>query len=348
MRRTAILFVITTVVALGQKPADGNADRTFQFIHTEGVQNLQEVATAIRTIADIKQASVDTAQKSLAVRGTAAQIGVAEWLWKELDQFPVPAASQDSATHEYRMPEGSLGSEHGETAVRVFYLPNTRTVQDFQEVATLVRTTAEIRRVFTYNGNRALIMRGTAGQMAHAEWLIGQLGGPPSTQSVSAAPAYRLSKDQSVGDGADLVRVFYLPHTATVQAFQEAATLIRTIAEIRRVFTYNTPRALALRGTDDQIALAEWLLQALDQAANAQPDAAPREYRPSASTDDVVRVFTLTHAATAQRVQEVATEVRTATGVPHLFIYNPARALALRGTVAQIAQADLLIKERDK
>src|SRR5205814_31579 len=122
---------------------------------------------------------------------------------------PVPAASPvsastDSATHEYRMPEASV--DHGETVVRVFYLPNTPTVQDFQEVATLVRTTAEIRRVFTYNANRALVMRGTAGQMAHAEWLIGQLSAPSTAQTNSAAREYRLSSAQSVGDGADLVR----------------------------------------------------------------------------------------------------------------------------------------------
>src|SRR5258707_10442597 len=128
MRLAAILFAITALTASAQKPAEDSVDRVYQFIHTDKAQSIQEIATAIRTIADIKQVSVDTEKRTLTVRGTAAQIGVAEWLWKELDQSSAPAPSP--ATYEYKMPEGS--ADHDETAVRVFYLPNTASVQDFQ------------------------------------------------------------------------------------------------------------------------------------------------------------------------------------------------------------------------
>jgi len=100
---------------------------------------------------------------------------------------------------------------------------------------------------------------------------------------------------------------------------------------------------VAVRGADDQIALADWLFQALDQPANV-----PREYRLSGSKDDIVRVFYLTHAGTTQRVQEIATEVRTATGIPRVFTNNTARIVTVRGSAAQIAQADRIVKERDQ
>ena len=53
--------------------------------------------------------------------------------------------------------------------------------------------------------------------------------------------------EATVGD--DVVRVFYLANTGTVQEFQEVATLVRSIGDIRYTFTYNAPKAAALRGT---------------------------------------------------------------------------------------------------
>jgi hypothetical protein len=58
--------------------------------------------------------------------------------------------------------------------------------------------------------------------------------------------------------------VLRLPHTATVQDFQKAATEIRQATQIQKVFTYNRLRAAAFRGTADQIAMAERMAIDLD------------------------------------------------------------------------------------
>jgi general secretion pathway protein D len=63
----------------------------------------------------------------------------------------------------------------------------------------------------------------------------------------------------------NVVRVFYVQNATSVQEFQEMATAVRSIAEIRRVFTYNAQRAIVLRGTPDQVALAEKLIHDLDK-----------------------------------------------------------------------------------
>ena len=63
----------------------------------------------------------------------------------------------------------------------------------------------------------------------------------------------------------EVVRVFYVPNASTVQEFQEIANGIRTVTEIRRLFTYNAGRAMMVRGTADQVALVEKLVHDLDK-----------------------------------------------------------------------------------
>ncbi|MFM9726357.1 hypothetical protein ACKI1L_38175, partial [Streptomyces scabiei] len=55
----------------------------------------------------------------------------------------------------------------------------------------------------------------------------------------------------------NVVKVFYVQNATSVQEFQEIATAVRSLTEIRRVFTYNAQKAILMRGTPDQIALAE-------------------------------------------------------------------------------------------
>ncbi len=63
----------------------------------------------------------------------------------------------------------------------------------------------------------------------------------------------------------EVVKVFYVTNATSVQEFQEIATAIRTVAEIRRVFTYNAQKAMVVRGTMDQVELAEKLVHDLDK-----------------------------------------------------------------------------------
>jgi hypothetical protein len=274
--------------------------------------------------------SVDTAQRTLTLHGTAAQIALAEWL---LNQWENPAQQP----HEYRL--------SGDDIVHIFFLAHSGTVQRLQEAATDIRTLADIRRLFTYNAPSAITLRGTAAQVALCEWLVSELDQPANQPPRTPAPhEYRL-----FGSVEDVVRVFYPTHTGTPQGLQEMATDVRTIGNIRRLFTYNGPSALILRGTASEIALAEWLVNQLDQPANQPPQVpAPHEYRPSGTVDDLVRVFFLTHAQSPQHLQQIATEVRTTAEIKQIFTYNALCSLIARGTAAQIASADRLIAERDQ
>ena len=329
---TATLFA---AAAFGQQ-----LDRTFHFAHAETVQDMQEIATVVRAITEIKQIAADTEQKLLSVHGSTGQIALAEWLMNELDQPASAQPGSGSNAHKYAM-----SGDDPDSVVRVFFLKHAGTIQNLQEVATLVRSVTDIRRAFTYNAPQAIVLRGSADQIALAEWLVNNLDIPAKVPS-SAKRQYLMAAG---GDLDNVVRVFYLTHTDTIQSFQELATVVRSIGGTRRLFTYNAPRAVAVRGTAEQIGLAEWLISELDQPVDVAKSG-KREYTVPGpgDPDNVVRVFALTHANTVQRLQEIALQVRTMTQVRRLFTYNAPRIIALKGTPGQVEQADQLIRERDR
>jgi hypothetical protein len=244
MRTLAAGLAFSACLSWGQAP--DLRERVFYLTHTATVQQFLEVATTLRTITDIQQVSTDNEQKSVTVHATGGQIAMAEWLFNELDSPVV----QITVPHEYRTPNTN------NDVVRVFYVTTAATVQDFQALATLVRTISDIRRVFTYNGRQALVVRGTDAQIGLAEWLVKEL--QPKTSPANQEYAMP-------GGNDDVVRVLYLVHTPSVQDFQKAATQIREATQIKRVFTYNTLRAAAFRGTAEQIATAERMAAQLDK-----------------------------------------------------------------------------------
>ena len=68
--------------------------------------------------------------------------------------------------------------DYEEHVTRVFYLQNITTPQELQEMMTTIRQVTDIRKVFPYNSQSALVMRGTADQMALAEKVILDLDKP--------------------------------------------------------------------------------------------------------------------------------------------------------------------------
>ena len=352
MTSKPLLFAALVLIspATAQNYADGNVDRVLHFTSTDSVQGFQEIGTVVSRIADIQQATVDTSEKALVLLATTAQIALAEWLLTELDK-PVGVQalqSQKWAKHEYQV------SNSGDDVVRVFYLSNTETMQRLQEIATVVRSVGDIRRLFTYNALRAVAVRGTPDQAALAEFLFNEIDKPAIGPDISQRGGSSAPYIYPPGGADSVLKVFYLPNTKTVQDFQTLATTVRTLTSARRMFTYNAPRAVAVRGTAEQIEVVDWLFNELDNSANPQ-DAAretqagvPLEYRPSGTSDDVLRVYYLRHAQTAQRLQEIALQAQALTRQRTALPYNPAQAVIVRGTSAEIALADRLITERDR
>lgn len=88
--------------------------------------------------------------------------------WKPLSSNTI-FVTQDNTTKR---------RDYEDQVVKVFYLKNVNTAQELQEIATDVRTVCDIRRLFTYTGQNALIVRGEADRVALAEKLIQDLDKP--------------------------------------------------------------------------------------------------------------------------------------------------------------------------
>jgi len=62
-----------------------------------------------------------------------------------------------------------------------------------------------------------------------------------------------------------VMKVFYLTNATTPQELTEISTMLRAIPEIRRVHQYGAQNVLIVRGTRDQVLLAEKLIHGLDK-----------------------------------------------------------------------------------
>ena len=350
MTSKPLLFAVLAFVssAAAQNSADGNVNRVLHFTSTASVQDFQEIGAVVSKIADIQQATVDTSEKALVLHAAAAQIALAEWLFNELDK-KAGAQTLNGAKHEYQV------SNSGDDVVQVFYLSHTETMQRLEEIATVVRSVGDIRRLFAYHSLQAVAMRGTLDQAALAEFLFNEIDKPAIGLDNSQRSASSATYIYRPGGAESVLKVFYLPNTKTVQDFHELATTVGMLTNTRRMFTYNAPRAVAVRGTAEQIEEADWLFNALDNSANPQDATrqsqarAPIEYRPSDKSDDVLRVYYLRHAQTAQRLQGIAMDAQALLARKRTaFPYSPAQAVIVRGTSAEMGLADRLIMERDR
>src|SRR6266566_2523025 len=88
--------------------------------------------------------------------------------WKPLSSNTI-FVTQDNTTKR---------RDYEDQVVKVFYLKNVGSPQELQEIATDVRSICDIRRLFTYNSQRALIVRAEADRVALAEKVIADLDKP--------------------------------------------------------------------------------------------------------------------------------------------------------------------------
>jgi hypothetical protein len=308
-------------IAFVASAALGQANRVLQLTQNESREQMEQIATVLRAVAGLQVVSMDDEQRTLTVEGAPSQLAMGGWLIGQMGRAAAPAV------HEYREPAG------GDDVVRVFYAGHAPTPRDLQEIAVIVRSVADIRRVFVYSAASAVTVRGTNQQILLAAWLMEQLDQPAD----AAAPSpheYKLSGD-------DVARVFDLANQRNPLQLQELATLIRSIADMQRLFVCSRRRSVVLRGPAERVALSAWLVAELDKPL-AGDRSARHEYRLATGPDNLVRLFYL--PGEPDRLK-VATQVRTTARIPRLFLDSAHGALAVRGTAGQVATAERLLEE---
>jgi type II secretory pathway component GspD/PulD (secretin) len=303
----------------------------------ESPQELNEMVTVVRTIAEVNvTAAPDVEHGTIPLRGTPGQVTLAEWLLNQLDQ-PVPSNHQPAA-YDYQ-------EAKRDPAVRVFRLATIETPVGLNRITTAVRTIADVSRIVPYAAQRAIVVRGTAGQAALVEWLLNQLDQPASPVHGSATYHF----DEPGDDPA--VLVFRLANVETSQDLQEITNAIRVIADVRKIVPYVVQGAVIMRGAADQMAMAEWLVNELDQPAGGNSalsqDAAGHEFQVPDS-DQIVHVFHFADSTTAQQFVDIAAQARRTQKLEQVYICYSQRALSVRGTLDQIALTEQLIQEMMK
>lgn len=330
MRTNLALFAVTVGAVFGQS---ADVSRLFVFHHVEKAQDLQQVATLIRMVAGVPDVTVDAIQKTMSLRGSLAQMQVAEWLFTELDRLTLP----EFATKEFRV------ANNDADVVRVFFLHNTPAGQSFQELATTIRTVVEIRRMFASDARNVLAVRGSAEQIAATEFVVRELDQPAGAKRVNS-PIYLMPDIDMRGAGG--LRVFYLPYASTELAFSEAMTLLRTIGEIRCLFAQNASKAIIMVGTTNQLAVADWIIQELGKPATAFASQVFTYPNFDRDAENMVRVFYLNGAPSRTDVFQVEERIRMAAKVRRVYSYFPTHAIVVRGSQTQLAKVEQVLTDR--
>ena len=299
-------------------------DGTFHFTSPQTPPSLQEAAIILRTVADIPQVSVDATLATLTFHGPADKVAAGQWMLGELDR-----PGGETALHEYPMANGEV--------VRVNFLTNVQTGQAMQEMLTVLRTVADISKIFNYVPRQAIVLRGSEGRVSFAEWIVDQLNQPAQQKPDTTPREYTLTTDPRKGPA---VRVNYLTNVTTPRGMQEMLTVLRTVGEIQKIFSYTNQHAFVLRGNDSDIARAEWLIQNLDQQPGQQ--AAGTHVFNAPTGDDVTRIFYVANA-TPQGLQTAVTNIRAEAKVRQAFSTTSPSAVVVRGTSDQVEAAAQII-----
>ena len=228
----------------------------------------------------------------------------------------------------------------GQGQEQVFSLQNT-SGKDLQALAVLVGTISEIPMTGVQGDEtqRRLIIHSTASQLDLASWLVSHLDQP-----VSALPTLQKTQPKFTIPGG-VVRIYFVANANSTQAIQELATNLRSLCEIRSLFTYGPLHAIVASLSPEQMRLADWLVSGLDQPAGLD---APPPPQFSISADDVARIYPVKHAGSVQTFQEMATGVRSLTLIRRLFTFNQTNTICFRGTQEQIQMAEWLLSQVDR
>jgi general secretion pathway protein D len=94
--------------------------------------------------------------------------------------------------------------DYEDEVVKVFYLKNPTSTQEFNEMVTAVRSVTDVRRMFQFNGENAVVVRDTVDKVALVEKLLHNLD-KPKAEVVVDVIVMDVSSDVSHQIGAGLV-----------------------------------------------------------------------------------------------------------------------------------------------
>ncbi|HLH19336.1 MAG TPA: hypothetical protein VKX45_19095 [Bryobacteraceae bacterium] len=115
---------------------------------------------------------------------------------------------------------------------------------------------------------------------------------------------------------------------------------MRSTAYAQRAAALTTGPAIAVRGSDAQVALTDWLMHELDRRV---PEGAGDEYLGPAPDGEAVRTFFRPNWK-SEDFQSAVERVRQTTGVHRILFCQRAGAIVIRGAADQVATAATVLR----
>ncbi len=324
--RLAAVAVLSGSIVFGQEEI---LDRAYPAINTP-MRDLKEIAALIRTVAQLQDSTADPDKGVLKLRGTVTQIALAEWLFLELDNRPQPGL------REYRVPDAA------DQLVQVFQLKQATESRDLQEILRAVRMVVGIEVLDCTTATGFIAVRGTTAQIRAAGWLISQLDQPVPKQ-----PRHSSSRHTGLPEPYGVLGVVLLQNIKTPLSMNEVDFTLRCVAGIRWISQVTSLNALAFRATSEDVALTEWLIAELD--SGSEDPSRPREFftTPRRDGENLARVFHLKHASEGD-YHRIPDLMRRKAHLFYAFGFKELNAVAVLGTVPQVAQAEQIVRDLDQ
>ena len=323
MRRIILAFTVFSSIVLAQ-----TTTKTFHLTTASDQTAINELGTIIRTI-DVR--TVTANGSTITVTGTPDEIALATWLVQQLD-----TTSRPTAVPTYTVATGSPAD-----TVHIYFVSNFPLQAELNEFVTVLRTVADLQRIFTYSASHAIVVRADSGHVQAGDWLVQKMDVAADAHPVNAQYKWTLP---ACSGGS--VEVAFMPRQMSQMNLNSIVTTVRAIADVQRIFTRTgTPQAIAFRGCQDEVQLADWIIQQVEIQTNPQMKGQKKEYMVAGSTDPVTRVYYLGNSS-SQQLNQLARTLRTQARIQHLFVVADASAVALRATPDMMDVADKIIEQQ--
>ena len=317
MRTTLAIMLCLPLLIFGQ-----GQDKTFYVTQPASAADLTAMATAVRTVIGLQRISTDYEHAALVMQGPVDQLAAADWLLQQLD---APLASKA----DYKTMSD---------AIAVMPMSASATVAEITALTTVIRTVSDLQRLFPLERQKALVGRGSPEKIASAEWMIQQLlpreGKPPAGDS--AAYPSPIVATRSDGENP-IVRIFRMDPGTTNAQLTSTVTAIRTVADLQRLFPFQTDEAIVASGPPERVAVAEWMVHELTLKSTAN---ATHQTAIPGLMDGIVRLFFVPEQTD---LTAMVMQIRASTGIRRTFPFNQPRAVVVRGRPDQVSTAEALV-----
>ena len=322
----AISILLPISKAFAQAPTE---TRTIALSQIEEPRQIQEFINLVRSICEVREVTADWKAHTITVTGNPDQLALVGWLRNELDH---PA---DARPGDFEVSDTTFNDARS-PAIKVFNPVHLTTPQQLQEAINGVRSIAEAQRVVSMTAEGAIVLRSDADHAAFAEWVLREADTAAAGKAPREASQYTFTDPMMrPAMRVSQARVYHPAGAWTAADLQETVNALRVISGAMRVAYFTAGSAIALRGSDDQVAIADWLIgQLVEPTPNGE-----HQYEGPALKDQIVRAFFPSNGKTPQELLNDVAQVRQSAGIQWIASCTRSGAVIVRGTADQVSSA---------